>query len=138
MNYMFSLNPNNGLMRLTVTSTSRPTEHRPGARPSAEAQAERQLPTEVRNFGVTVQKSLSAPLMLIALHSPRETHDATFLANYAYINIIDQLTRVRGIASVTVFGAGQYAMRCWVRPDVLAKLNITIPEVVDALRNRTP
>ena len=137
MNYMFSLNPNNGLMRLTVNfdvktdpNTDQVLAH------LREAQAERQLPTEVRNFGVTVQKSLSAPLMLIALHSPRETHDATFLANYAYINIIDQLTRVKGIASVTVFGAGQYAMRCWVRPDVLAKLNITIPEVGDALQKQ--
>ena len=59
-----------------------------------------------------------------------------FLANYAYINIVDQLTRVRGIASVTVFGAGQYALRCWVRPDRLAKLNITVPEIVDALQKQ--
>ena len=59
-----------------------------------------------------------------------------FLGNYANINIVDQLTRVTGIASVTVFGAGQYAMRCWVRPDMLAKLNITIPEIVDALQKQ--
>ncbi len=101
-----------------------------------ESQAERQFPVDVRNFGVTVQKSLTTPLMLLALYSPKGTRDATFLANYAYINIVDQLTRVRGIASVTVFGAGQYAMRCWVRPDQLAKLNITVPEIVDALQKQ--
>ena len=74
--------------------------------------------------------------MLVALYSPKGTYDATFLANYAYINLNDQLTRVKGIASVTVFGAGQYAMRCWVRPDQLAKLNITIPEIVDAIQKQ--
>lgn len=56
-----------------------------------------------------------------------------FLANYAYININDQMTRVKGIASVTVFGAGRYAMRLWIDPDRLAKLNITVPEVVNAV-----
>jgi len=137
MNYMFSLNPNNGLMRMTVNfdvNTDPNTDQ--VLSQLRESQAERQLPIDVRNFGVTVQKSLSAPLMLIALYSPKGTYDATFLANYAYINIVDQLTRVRGIASVTVFGAGQYAMRCWVRPDMLAKLNITIPEIVDALQKQ--
>ena len=58
------------------------------------------------------------------------------LANYAYINLNDQITRVPGIASVTVFGAGQYAMRFWVKPDQLAKLNITIPEIVNAIRQQ--
>jgi HAE1 family hydrophobic/amphiphilic exporter-1 len=137
MNYMFSLNTNNGLMRLTVNfdvksdpNTDQVLTH------LREAQAERQLPIDVRNFGVTVQKSLSTPLMLVALYSPKGTYDATFLANYAYINIIDELTRVRGIASVTVFGAGQYAMRCWVRPDMLAKLNITIPDIADAIQKQ--
>jgi HAE1 family hydrophobic/amphiphilic exporter-1 len=56
------------------------------------------------------------------------------LANYAYTNLNDQLTRVRGSASVTVFGAGQYAMRCWVRPDKLAKLGVTVPEIVKTIQ----
>jgi hydrophobic/amphiphilic exporter-1 (mainly G- bacteria), HAE1 family len=137
MNYMFSLNPNNGLMRMTVNFDVKTDPNTDQVLAQLrESQAERQLPIDVRNFGVTVQKSLSAPLMLIALYSPKGTYDATFLANYAYINIVDQLTRVKGIASVTVFGAGQYAMRCWVRPDMLAKLNITIPEIVNALNNQ--
>jgi HAE1 family hydrophobic/amphiphilic exporter-1 len=137
MNYMFSLNPNNGLMRMTVNFDVKTDPNTDQVLAQLrESQAERQLPIDVRNQGVTVQKSLSAPLMLIALYSPGGTYNATFLANYAYINIVDQLTRVKGIASVTVFGAGQYAMRCWVRPDMLAKLNITIPEIVDALQKQ--
>jgi HAE1 family hydrophobic/amphiphilic exporter-1 len=99
-----------------------------------QSQASPQLPADVRNFGVTVQKSLAQPVILFALYSPGGTWDASFLANYAYINLVDRLTRVHGIASVTIFGAGQYAMRCWVRPDILAKLNITIPEIVAALQ----
>jgi HAE1 family hydrophobic/amphiphilic exporter-1 len=74
----------------------------------------------VRNFGVTVQKSLATQLMNIALYSPKGTHNAAFLANYAYINLYDQVLRVPGVASVTVFGAGQYSMRLWVKPDQLA------------------
>ena len=74
--------------------------------------------------------------MLVSLFSPKGTYDATFLANYAYINLNDQITRVPGIASVTVFGAGQYAMRFWVKPDQLAKLGITIPEIINAIRQQ--
>ncbi len=137
MNYMFSLNPNNGLMRMTVNFDVKTDPNTDQVLAQLrESQAERQLPLDVRNYGVTVQKALSAPLAIIALYSPKGTYDATFLANYAYINIVDQLTRVRGVASVAVFGAGQYAMRCWVRPDMLAKLNITIPEIVDALQKQ--
>src|SRR4029077_5955203 len=97
------------------------------------ATAEPQLPTDVRNFGVTVQKSLSAPLMLISLNSPKGTHDAQFLANYAYINLNDPLSRSYGVSQVQIFGAGQYAMRVWVKPDQLAKLNITVPEIISAV-----
>ncbi|HMK34641.1 MAG TPA: efflux RND transporter permease subunit [Desulfomonilaceae bacterium] len=137
MNYMYSLNPNNGLMRLTVNFDVKTDPNTDQILAQLrESQAESQFPVDVRNFGVTVQKSLTTPLMLLALYAPKGTHDATFLANYAYINIVDQLTRVRGIASVTVFGAGQYAMRCWVRPEQLAKLNITVPEIVDALQKQ--
>jgi HAE1 family hydrophobic/amphiphilic exporter-1 len=100
------------------------------------AQAESQLPADVRNFGVTVQKSLSAPFLFIALFSPKGTRDARFLANYAYINLNDALTRVPGIAQVTVFGAGQYAMRLWVKPAQLATLNITVPEIISAVNNQ--
>jgi HAE1 family hydrophobic/amphiphilic exporter-1 len=98
-----------------------------------QGQALSQLPSDVRNYGVTVAKSTASPLIMFALYSPKGTYDNVFLANYAYININDQMTRVKGIASVTVFGAGQYAMRLWVSPDRLAKLNITIPEIINAV-----
>ena len=63
-----------------------------------------------------------------------EAFDNIFLANYAFINLNDELTRVPGVASVSIFGAGQYAMRCWVNPDKLANLGVTIPEIVSAMR----
>ncbi len=137
LNYMFSINGSDGTLRLTadfdvatdpntdlILSQMRVT------------QAEPQLPADVNNYGVTVQKQLTAPLMLVSLDSPTDAYDSTFLANYAYININDQLTRVPGIASATVFGAGQYAMRYWVKPDQLAKLNITVNEVIQAIQNQ--
>ena len=74
---------------------------------------------------------------MFALYSPKGTYDNVFLANYAYINLNDQFTRVKGIASVTVFGAGQYAMRFWVKPDQLAKLGITVPEISTRCKRRT-
>jgi HAE1 family hydrophobic/amphiphilic exporter-1 len=134
MNYMYSINANNGLMRMFVNfdlATDPNIDH--VLTQLRYAQAESQLPADVRNLGVTVQKSLSAPLILVSLNSPKGTRDAEFLANYAYINLSDALSRVRGIAQVTVFGAGQYAMRIWVRPDQLAKLNVTVPEIINAV-----
>src|SRR5437016_8533154 len=101
-----------------------------------ETQAASQLPVDVTNYGVTIQKSVTAPLMLIGVSSPRGSYDAQFLASYAYINLTDQLTRVKGIGSVQVFGAGQYAMRLWVKPDQLAKLQITVPEIVSAIQSQ--
>src|SRR6266851_941802 len=99
-----------------------------------ETQAASQLPADVTNYGITVQKSVTSPLMLITLYSPKETYDASFLANYAYINIHDPLTRSAGIGNVQIFGAGQYAMRLWVKPDQLGKLGITVPEIVSAIQ----
>ena len=71
-----------------------------------------------------------------ALNSPNGTRDAEFLANYAYINLSDALSRVPGISQVQIFGAGQYAMRIWVKPDQLAKLNITVPEIINAVNSQ--
>jgi hydrophobic/amphiphilic exporter-1 (mainly G- bacteria), HAE1 family len=101
-----------------------------------ESQAASQLPSSVTQYGVTVQKSTSAPLMIVALYSPHGTYDAKFLANYEYININDPVTRVPGIASVQVFGAGQYAMRMWLKPDALTKLGVTVSDVVSAVQSQ--
>src|SRR3954464_13957277 len=137
MNYMYSFNANNGLMRLFVNfdlQTDPNIDH--VLTQLRYAQAESQLPADVRNYGVTVQKSLSAPFMLIALNSPKGSRDAEFLANYAYINLSDALSRVYGVSQVQIFGAGQYVMRIWVKPDQLAKLNITVPEIINAVSSQ--
>jgi hydrophobic/amphiphilic exporter-1 (mainly G- bacteria), HAE1 family len=138
MNYMYSVNATaSGQMRLIVdfdVATDPNTDLILAQ--SRETQAASQLPVEVTNYGVTVQKSVLAPLMLVALYSPKGTYDAKFLSNYAYINLNDQLTRVKGVGTVQVFGAGQYAMRLWVKPDQLAKLQITVPEIVSAIQSQ--
>src|SRR5215813_10251068 len=103
---------------------------------SRETRAASQLPADVTNFGITVRKSVTAPLMLVAVYSPHGTYDAKFLANYSYINLVDPITRSTGIGQVQVFGAGQYAMRLWVKPDQLAKLGITVPEIVSAIQTQ--
>jgi HAE1 family hydrophobic/amphiphilic exporter-1 len=137
MNYMYSVNANNGLMRLFVNFDLATDPNIDQVLTQLRyAQAEPQLPPDVRSYGVTVQKSLSAPFMILSLNSPKGTHGAEFLANYAYINLSDPLSRVVGVSSVTIFGAGQYAMRIWVRPDQLAKLNITVPEIISAVNSQ--
>jgi HAE1 family hydrophobic/amphiphilic exporter-1 len=93
-----------------------------------------QLPPEVNNYGITLKKSTTAPLMLIALYSPHGTHDSNYLANYAYINLNDPIARSYGVGQTQVFGSGQYAMRLWVKPDQMAKLGITVTDVANALK----
>ena len=101
---------------------------------SREQLASPQLPPEVNNYGVTIKKSTTAPLMLVALYSPHGTRDATFLANYAYINLNDPIARLYGVGQTQIFGAGQYAMRLWVQPDQLAKLGITVTDIANAVQ----
>src|SRR5580658_3921496 len=135
LNYMYSLNAANGQMTMIVdfdVKTDPNTDQI--LTQMRETQAASQLPVDVTNYGITVQKSVTAPLMVIGLYSPHGTYDAQFLANYSFINLNDQLTRVPGVGSVQVFGAGQYAMRLWVKPDQLAKLGITVPDVVSAIQ----
>jgi HAE1 family hydrophobic/amphiphilic exporter-1 len=137
MNYMYSVNTSTGEMRLIVDFDVQTDPNTDLILTQLrQSQAASQLPVEVTNFGVTVQKTLTAPLMLISLFSPTSTYDGKFLSNYAYINLNDQLTRVPGVGSVQVFGAGKYAMRLWVRPDQLAKLAITVPEIVSAIQSQ--
>ncbi len=89
-------------------------------------------------LGVTVKKKLSFPLLLISLISPEGTYDASFLTNYATINIIDALARIRGVGQAEVFGGSttEYAMRVWIKPDQLAKLNLTVPDITNAIREQ--
>jgi HAE1 family hydrophobic/amphiphilic exporter-1 len=136
MNYMYSLNATGNSSTTLIVNFDVKTEPNTDLilAQSRVTQASSQLPIDVTNFGVTVRKSTTAPLMLIALYSPKGTYDARFLANYAYINLSDPIARSPGIGQVQVFGAGQYAMRLWVKPDQLAKLGITVPEIVSAIQ----
>jgi HAE1 family hydrophobic/amphiphilic exporter-1 len=135
MNYMQSTSASNGLAQLTVdfdVATNADTDQILSQLRVSQAQS--QLPAEVSVAGLTVNKSLTSPLMLLAISSPNSTYDGTFLANYAYINLVDAVTRVYGVSRIQVFGAGQYALRVWVKPDQLAKLGVTIPQITAALQ----
>jgi HAE1 family hydrophobic/amphiphilic exporter-1 len=136
MNYMYSLNATGNSNTTLVVDFDIKTDPNTDLilTQSRETQAASQLPTDVTNYGITVRKSVTAPLVLLALYSPHGTYDARFLANYAYINLNDPFTRLPGIGNVQIFGAGQYAMRLWVKPDQLAKLGITVPDVVAAIQ----
>ena len=137
MQYMYSLNGSDGTLKLTVNfDIATETNTDQILSQMRTNQASSQLPSSVTQYGVTVQKSTATPLMLVALYSPQNLYDNIFLANYGIININDALTRVPGVASVTVFGAGQYAMRCWVNPDKLASLGVTIPEITNAIQTQ--
>jgi len=138
MNYMYSLNATGNNTTSLIVDFDVKTDPNTDfiLTQSRETQAASQLPADVNNYGITVRKSVTAPLMWVALYSPRGTYDAKFLANYAYINIVDPILRSPGIGNVQVFGAGQYAMRLWVKPDTLAKLGITVPEIVSAIQSQ--
>jgi HAE1 family hydrophobic/amphiphilic exporter-1 len=134
MNYMYSINANNGQSTITVDFDVKTDPNIDQVLTQLRtSQAAPQLPAQVNTAGLVVQKSLSAPLMIVPLFSPKGSYDSTFLANYAYINLVDELTRVPGISRVQVFGAGQYAMRVWVNPDKLAKLAVTVPQIISAI-----
>jgi len=92
------------------------------------------LPEEVKRFGVTTEKSLPNILMLITLTSEDGRYDQNFLGNYALINIKDTLARIKGIGRVNVIGASDYSMRVWIKPDRLAQMGITVPEIISAIR----
>ncbi len=137
MNYMYSINANSGDIRLIVNFDVATDPNIDQVLTQLRvAQAQSQLPADVNNYGVTVKKSTTAPLMLVSLYSPKGTYDNVFLANYGYINLFDQLTRLPGIGNVQIFGAGQYAMRLWVKPDQLAKLGITVPDIITAVQKQ--
>jgi len=135
MNYMYSLNATGNSSTTLVVDFDVKTDPNTDLilTQSRETQAASQLPAEVNNYGVTLRKSVTAPLMLISLYSPNGTHDAKFLSNYAFINLNDPISRLSGVGQTQVFGAGEYAMRLWLKPDQLAKLGITVTDVVNSI-----
>jgi len=138
MLYMQSTNGNDGTMQLTVTFdvATDPNIDQVNVQ-NRIAQAQPNLPPDVNTFGLTMRKSTGFPMLVISLASPKSTYDALFLANYANINMIDALYRVPGVGEVRIFGAGDYAMRIWVKPDRLAKLGLTVSDLVRAVQQQS-
>ena len=135
MIYMKSTNANDGTMTIQVS-------FEPGTDPDSNtvftqnrvAAATAMLPEEVKRLGVTTEKSLPNILMLIAVTADDPRFDQQFLGNYSLINMKDTLARIRGIGRVNVIGASDYSMRIWIKPDRLAHLGISVPEIVTAIR----
>src|SRR6201994_3237623 len=138
MNYMYSLNATGNSQTTLIVNFDVSTDPNNDLilTQSRQTQAASQLPADVNNYGVTVQKAATAPLMLVALYSPGGSRNAEFLANYAYINLNDPVGRLPGVGHAQVFGAAQYAMRLWVKPDHLAELGIAVTDIVNAIQSQ--
>src|SRR6266850_8135820 len=138
MLYMQSTNANDGTMTLTVTFDidTNPNIDQVNVQ-NRVSQAQPNLPADVNAFGLTLRKSTGIPTLVIAIYSPHQSHDSLFLANYANININDALYRVPGVGEVRLFGASDYAMRIWVKPDLLAKLGLSVPDLAGAVRQQS-
>lgn len=136
MSYMYSMNANNGwtLMFADFDVKTDPNTDQILTQLRVN-QATPQLPPEVNTQGVQVLKSLSSPMLVVSLHSPQGTYDENFLVNYGNINLKDEIGRIPGVGRVQVFGS-DYAMRVWVQPDKLAKLAVTVPQIVQAIQGQ--
>ena len=136
MIYMSSTNSSDGRMGLDVSfEVGSDLDMANVLTQNRVSEAQASLPEEVKRMGVTVKKKLAFPLLLVSLVSPNGTYDDSFLANYAAINIVDELARIRGVGLAEVLGGSvsDYAMRIWVRPDQLAKLGLTVPDITNAI-----
>jgi HAE1 family hydrophobic/amphiphilic exporter-1 len=95
-----------------------------------------QLPQEVSRAGLTVRKKSAALLQVINIYSPNKTYDSIYLSNYATINIIDPLARIKGVGQVQLFGPLDYSLRIWLDPDRMTELNLTPNDVITAVGNQ--
>jgi HAE1 family hydrophobic/amphiphilic exporter-1 len=137
MIYMRSVNANDGSTSVRVSfETGADLDMSNVLVQNRVSQAQPSLPDAVKRLGVTVKKSLSFPLLLVTLRSPHGTYDATFLNNYATINIVDAISRIGGVGQVTQFGGSDYSMRVWVKPDQLAKLGVTASDITAAIQQQ--
>jgi HAE1 family hydrophobic/amphiphilic exporter-1 len=138
MLYMQSTNSNDGTVTVSVIFDidTNPNLDQVNVQ-NRMAQAQPNLPPEVSQFGLTMRKRTGLPMLIIGLYSPKQTHDALFLANYTNINIVDAVYRVPGVGEARIFGAGDYAMRIWVKPEALARLGITVPDVRAAIQQQS-
>src|SRR5580765_1750376 len=135
MLYVQSTNANDGTTQVSVTfdvDTDPNTDQ--VLVQNRVTQAQPNLPTDVNTFGVTIRKTTGLPMMAVALYSPHHTYDQLFLGNYTNINISDALLRIPGVGQVQLFGAPDYAMRLWVKPDLMARLGLKIPDLSKAIQ----
>jgi HAE1 family hydrophobic/amphiphilic exporter-1 len=134
MLYMQSINGDDGTMTLQVSfAVGTDVDIDQVQVQNRLAQATSSLPQAVSNYGLTTQQTVGIPLLVFSITSPNRTWDQEFLANYVAINIEDELARIPGIGQVKVFGASNYAMRIWVAPDTLAKLQLTVADITNAI-----
>src|SRR5579872_1731265 len=94
------------------------------------------LPVEVQRQGLVIRKKSAALLQIITLNSPKNTHDALYLSNYATINVVDPLARIRGVGQATLFGPLDYSLRLWLDPDRLTAFNLTPADVIAAVQSQ--
>jgi len=135
MIYMQSINGNDGTMTLQVSfEVGTDVDLDQVQVQNRLAQATSSLPSEVSAYGLTTQQTVGIPLLVFTISSPNRTWDQTFLSNYVAINIQDELARIPGIGQVKVFGAPNYAMRIWVAPDILSKLQLTVADLENAIK----
>lgn len=138
MLYMMSTNANDGTMTLKVTySVGTNVDIDQVNTQNRVSQASPNLPASVNQYGVTVKKLMGLPLLVLSVYSPDGTYDGQFLGNYATININDAILRVPGVGQVTNFGAADYAMRIWVKPDQLTKLGLTATDLMNAVQQQS-
>ncbi len=137
MLYMKSVNANDGSMRLTISfEVGSDLDMSNVLTQNRVSEATASIPEDVKRLGITVKKQLSFPLMLVTVYSPNKSFDQNFLSNYLTINVLDEIARIRGIGQVNVLGGSEYAMRVWVRPDQLAKLGLTVPDITRAIQEQ--
>jgi hydrophobic/amphiphilic exporter-1 (mainly G- bacteria), HAE1 family len=138
MLYLQSTNGSDGTMTMVVTfsvGSNIDTDNVLAQNRFSQAQAS--LPQSVLNYGVTIQPSYSFPLIIVSLFSPDNRYDGTFLGNYATINVVDALKRIPGVGNVVLYGSANYAMRIWVNPDLLTRLNLTVSDLTEAVKKQS-
>src|SRR5450432_1356392 len=138
MLYLQSTNGSDGTMTMVVTfavGSNIDTDNVLAQNRYSQAQAS--LPQPVLTNGVTIQPSYSFPLIIVSLFSPDNRYDGTFLGNYATINIVDALKRIPGVGNVVLYGSANYAMRIWVNPDLLTRLNLTVNDLSEAVKKQS-
>jgi HAE1 family hydrophobic/amphiphilic exporter-1 len=132
--YMKSTNANDGTLTLKVSFEVGSNQDMDNVlTQNRVSQAMPQMPQSVKNYGVTVKKALAFPLLIISIKSPNGSYDSNFLSNYTTININDAIARIPGVGQINLFGGSDYAMRIWLRPDVIGRLGLTVPDIANAI-----